>query len=51
MLTTIKSSGFSVFTALALFGQEAAIPSAVLAIVVLIYLIFLSLKSNKAAKA
>lgn len=51
MLTTIKSSGFSVFTALALFGQEAAIPSAVLAIVVLIYLIFLSLKANKAAKA
>lgn len=46
MLTTIKSSGFSVFTALTLFGQEAAIPSAVLAVVVLLYLIYLSLKSN-----
>ncbi len=50
MLTTIKSSGFSVFTALTLFGQEAAIPSAVLAIMVLIYLIYLSLKSNRASK-
>ncbi len=46
MLVAIKSSGFSVFTALALFGQEAAIPSAILAIVVLVYLIYLSLRSN-----
>ncbi|MDD2278988.1 MAG: hypothetical protein PHD06_12905 [Bacteroidales bacterium] len=46
MLTTIKSSGFSVFTALTLFGKEAAIPSAILAIVVLLYLIFLSLKTS-----
>ncbi|HOP03344.1 MAG TPA: hypothetical protein PL017_06865 [Tenuifilaceae bacterium] len=46
MLITIKSSGFSVFTALALFGQEAAIPSAILAIIVLVYLIYLSLKNN-----
>jgi BASS family bile acid:Na+ symporter len=47
MLSTIKSSGFSVFTALTLFGQEAAIPSAVLAVVVLIYLIYLSLRASK----
>jgi BASS family bile acid:Na+ symporter len=47
MLVTIKSSGFSVFTALALFGVEAAIPSAILAVMVLLYLIFLSLKSSK----
>jgi len=47
MLVTIKSSGFSVFTAMALFGKEAAIPSAVLAVVVLLYLIFLSLKGSK----
>ncbi len=46
MMVGIKSSGFSVFTALSLFGKEAAIPSAVLAVVVLIYLIFLSLKSK-----
>lgn len=47
MLVAIKSSGFSVFTALALFGKEAAIPSAVMAVMVLLYLIFLSLKLNK----
>lgn len=47
MLVAIKSSGFSVFTALALFGKEAAIPSAVMAVMVLLYLIFLSLRSNK----
>lgn len=44
MLVAIKSSGFSVFTAISLFGKEAAIPSAVMAVVVLLYLIFLSLK-------
>jgi len=46
MLATIKSSGFAVFTALTLFGKEAAIPSAVLAVMVLLYLIFLSIKSQ-----
>lgn len=46
MLIAIKSSGFSVFTALALFGQEAAIPSAVLAVIVLFYLIYLSLRAK-----
>ncbi|MCB8964163.1 MAG: hypothetical protein H6536_03865 [Bacteroidales bacterium] len=44
MLVAIKSSGFSVFTAITLFGKEAAIPSAVMAVVVLLYLIYLSLK-------
>lgn len=47
MLISIKSSGFSVFTALALFGKEAAIPSAVMAVMVLLYLIFLSLRMKK----
>ena len=47
MLIAIKSSGFSVFTALALFGQEAAIPSALLAVIVLFYLIYLSLRANR----
>jgi len=46
MLIAIKSSGFSVFTALALFGKEAAIPSAVMAVMVLLYLIFLSLRTK-----
>jgi bile acid:Na+ symporter, BASS family len=50
MLTTIKSSGFSVFTALTLFGQEAAIPSAVLAVMVLLYLIYLSLRNSNASQ-
>lgn len=44
LLLTIKSSGFSVVTALTLFGKEAAIPSAVLAVIVLLYLLFLSIK-------
>ena len=42
LLLTIKSSGFSVVTALTLFGEKAAIPSAVLAVIVLLYLLFLS---------
>ena len=46
MLSTIKSSGFSVFTALTFFGKEAAIPSAVLAVMVLVYLIYLSVMGN-----
>lgn len=47
MMVAIKSSGFSVFTALSLFGKEAAIPSAVMAVMVLLYLIFLSLRLHK----
>lgn len=46
LLLTIKSSGFSVVTAMALFGEKAAIPSAVLAIIVLLYLLFLSIRSG-----
>ena len=42
LLLTIKSSGFSVVTAITLFGEKAAIPSAVLAVIVLLYLLFLS---------
>jgi len=47
MLIAIKSSGFSVFTALSLFGKEAAIPSAVMAVMVLLYLIFLSIRTKQ----
>jgi len=42
LLLTVKSSGFSVVTAFTLFGEKAAIPSAVLAVIVLLYLLFLS---------
>jgi BASS family bile acid:Na+ symporter len=44
LLLTIKSSGFTATTSMALFGKEAAVPSAVMAILVLVYLIYLSLK-------
>ncbi len=44
LLLTIKSSGFSVVTAMTLFGKEAAIPSAVLAVIVLLYLLYLSIR-------
>ncbi len=40
LLLTIKSSGFAAGTALSLFGGHAALPSAVLAIFVISYLIF-----------
>jgi len=42
LLLTIKSSGFSVVTAFTVFGKEAAVPSAVLAVIVLLYLLFLT---------
>ncbi|MCK5776546.1 MAG: hypothetical protein KAH25_10230 [Bacteroidales bacterium] len=40
----IKSSGFSVVTALQLFGEEGVIPSAVMSVFVLGYLLFLTFK-------
>jgi BASS family bile acid:Na+ symporter len=43
LLVTMKSSGFAVVTALSLFGAEAAIPSAVMAVFVLLYLLYLSI--------
>ncbi|MDE5419113.1 hypothetical protein L3049_14015 [Labilibaculum sp. DW002] len=46
LLVTIKSSGFAVVTALTLFGKEAAIPSAVMAIFVLLYLLYLSIRKE-----
>lgn len=46
LLVTIKSSGFAVVTALSLFGKEAAIPSAVMAVFVLMYLLYLSIRKE-----
>ncbi len=46
LLLTIKSSGFAVVTALTLFGEESAIPSAVLAVMVLAYLLFLNIRNE-----
>ena len=42
LMLTIKSSGFAVVTALSLFGERAAIPSAVMAIFVLLFLLYKS---------
>jgi BASS family bile acid:Na+ symporter len=46
LLVTLKSSGFAVVTALSLFGTEAAIPSAVMAVFVLLYLLYLSIRKE-----
>jgi BASS family bile acid:Na+ symporter len=46
LLLTVKSSGFSVITAMAVFGEKAAIPSALFAIIVLLYLLFLTTRSE-----
>lgn len=50
LLLTIKSSGFTASTSLAIFGQDAAVPSAVLAVLVLVYLIYLSIRNKRKAK-
>ncbi|WP_430816082.1 bile acid:sodium symporter family protein [Carboxylicivirga sp. RSCT41] len=51
LLLTIKSSGFAVVTAITLFGQKAAIPTAGLAIFVLLYLLFLSFRMELKEKS
>ncbi len=51
LLLTIKSSGFAVVTAITLFGQKAAIPTAGLAIFVLLYLLFLSFRMEMKEKS
>ena len=46
LFLTVKSSGFTAATSLALFGEKAAIPSAILSVVVLSYLLFLSFRKQ-----
>ncbi|MGD9995207.1 MAG: bile acid:sodium symporter family protein [Salinivirgaceae bacterium] len=46
LLLTIKSSGFTASASMAIFGREAAIPSAVLAVLVLVYLLYLSIRND-----
>ena len=46
LLLTIKSSGFTASTSLVIFGKEAAIPSAILSILVLVYLLYLSISND-----
>lgn len=45
LVLTLKSSGFSVVTALQLFNETVVIPSAVMSIFVLAYLLFLTFKN------
>ncbi|PID88578.1 MAG: hypothetical protein CSB03_00640 [Bacteroidia bacterium] len=46
LLLTIKSSGFSVVTAIAIFNNSAVVPSAVMSIFVLLYLLFLTFQKS-----
>lgn len=46
LLLTVKSSGFTASVSLAIFGKEAAVPSAIMAVLVLMYLIYLSVKNQ-----
>ena len=46
LLLTIKSSGFTASASMAIFGREAAVPSAVLAVLVLVYLLYLSIRNE-----
>lgn len=46
LLLTIKSSGFTAATSLSLFGERAAIPSAIMSVVILVYLLFLSIRND-----
>ena len=46
LVLTLKSSGFSVVTALQLFNETVVIPSAVMSIFVLAYLLFLTFKNH-----
>ncbi len=47
LFLTVKSSGFAAGTALALFGKQAALPSAIMAVFVVSYLIFINLLYRK----
>lgn len=46
LFMTVKSSGFTAATSLALFGRDAAVPSAVLSVVILAYLLFMTIRSD-----
>lgn len=51
LLLIMKSSGFTAATSLALFGERAAIPSAVLAVMVLLFLLYMMIIEKWAQKA
>ena len=41
---SIKNSGFAAASALALFGEKAALPAAILSVVLIIFLVLIGLK-------
>lgn len=47
LLFSIKSAGFAIVTALELFGKQAAVPSTVFSIIILVYLLYLLLLKKK----
>lgn len=47
LAATVKNSGFAAATALALFGEKASLPGAILSIFLIIFLILISIKKKK----
>ena len=47
LIFSVKNTGFAAVLCLALFGEKAAIPSAALSVILLIYLIWLSIKAKR----
>ena len=50
LMLTIKSSGFAAGTTLAVFGERSALPAAIMAVFVLLYLIFVGFMYSKKQK-
>lgn len=50
LMLTLKSSGFAVVTALSLFNERVAIPSALLSVFVLSYILFLTYRNHRASQ-
>ena len=46
LFSTVKNGGFAAAAALSLAGERASLPSALISVVVIIYLIYLSFRSN-----
>jgi len=47
LLGTIKNGGFAAATALALFGDKASLPSAIVTVFLIIFLLYLSFRARK----
>ena len=47
LLGTIKNGGFAAATALALFGDKASLPSAIVSVFLIIFLLYLSFRARK----